>query len=103
MAGTHPLTGADLAAAVPGLTDLGQQVEIQDVESVSSANLTGTKLLEVVEAASKAVAAGAVGVVVTQGTDTLEETSFFVDQVWPHHQPFVLTGAMRNPTLAGPD
>jgi L-asparaginase len=103
MAGTRRLTGADLAAAVPGLTDLGRQVEIQDVESVSSANLTGTKMLEVVDAASKAVAAGAVGVVVTQGTDTLEETAFFVDQVWPHPQPFVLTGAMRNPTLAGPD
>jgi len=103
MAGGHRLTGEDLAAAVPGLSELGRPVEIQDIEAVPSANLTAAKMLEVVEAASKAVADGATGVVVTQGTDTLEETAFLVDQMWPHSQPFVLTGAMRNPTLAGPD
>jgi L-asparaginase len=103
MAGGHRLTGEDLTAAVPGLSDVGRPVEIQDIEAVPSANLTAAKLLDVVDAASKAVADGATGVVVTQGTDTLEETAFLVDQVWPHPQPFVFTGAMRNPTLAGPD
>jgi L-asparaginase len=103
MAGNHRLTGDDLTAAVPGLAEVGHPVEIQDVEKVPSANLTASKLLDVVDAASKAVADGATGVVVTQGTDNLEETAFLVDQVWPHPQPFVLTGAMRNPTLAGPD
>jgi L-asparaginase len=103
MAGSHRLTGDDLTAAVPGLADVGHAVEIQDVEKVPSANLTASKMLDVVDAASKAVADGATGVVVTQGTDNLEETAFLVDQVWPHPQPFVLTGAMRNPTLAGPD
>jgi L-asparaginase len=103
MAGAHRLTGEALAAAVPGLSELGRPVEIQDIEAVPSGNLTATRMLEVVDAASKAVAAGATGVVVTQGTDTLEETAFLVDLLWPHPQPFVLTGAMRNPTLAGPD
>lgn len=103
MAGNHRLTGDDLTAAVPGLAEVGHAVEIQDIEKVPSANLTAAKMLDVVDAASKAVADGATGVVVTQGTDNLEETAFLVDQVWPHPQPFVLTGAMRNPTLAGPD
>ncbi|MEV6271056.1 asparaginase [Kribbella sp. NPDC051936] len=103
MAGAHRLTGDDLTAAMPGLPDLGHPVEIQDIEKVPSANLTAAKILEVVDAASKAVAAGAVGVVVTQGTDTLEESAFLADLVWPHPQPLVFTGAMRNPTLAGPD
>lgn len=103
MAGAHRLRGADLTAAVPGLTGLGLPVEIQDVEAVPSANLTLAKVLDVVDAASKAISNGATGIVVTQGTDTLEETAFAVDQVWPHPNPFVLTGAMRNPTLAGPD
>ncbi|MEI8410954.1 MULTISPECIES: asparaginase [unclassified Kribbella] len=103
MAGNHRLTGDDLTAAVPGLAEVGHAVEIQDIEKVPSANLTAAKMLDVVDAASKVVADGATGVVVTQGTDNLEETAFLVDQVWPHPQPFVLTGAMRNPTLAGPD
>ncbi|MEU8225458.1 asparaginase [Kribbella sp. NPDC048915] len=103
MAGAHRLTGDDLTAAVPGLAELGHPVEIQDVEKIPSANLTAAQLLEVVDAASKAVAAGAAGVVVTQGTDTLEESAFLADLVWPHPQPLVFTGAMRNPTLAGPD
>jgi L-asparaginase len=103
MAGRTRLTGADLTAAVPGLADLPAPLEVQDIEAVPSANLTVAKLLDVVDAASKAISDGAVGIVVTQGTDTLEETAFLVDQVWPHSQPFVLTGAMRNPTLAGPD
>ncbi|GAB2612728.1 asparaginase [Kribbella endophytica] len=101
--GSNRLTGAELTAAVPGLADLGSVLEVQDVEAVPSGNLTLATMLDVVDAASKAVSAGASGVVVTQGTDTLEETAFMVDQVWPHPHPFVLTGAMRNPTLAGPD
>jgi L-asparaginase len=97
------LTGAELTAAVPGLAELGQPVEVQDIEAVPSANLTLAKVLDVVDAASKAISNGATGIVVVQGSDTLEETAFVVDQVWPHSHPFVLTGAMRNPTLAGPD
>lgn len=101
--GVARLTGEDLTAAVPGLAGLPVPLEIQDIEAVPSANLTLAKMLEVVDAASKAISNGATGIVVTQGSDTLEETAFLVDQVWPHSQPFVLTGAMRNPTMAGPD
>ena len=97
------LTGRDLTAAVPGLADLSEELDVQDVQAVPSASLTFTQVLDVVHEASRAVEAGATGVVLTQGTDTLEETAFLVDLVWPHRQPFVLTGAMRNPTLAGPD
>ncbi len=97
------LTGADLTAAVPGLDGLPEPLDVRDVDAVPSADLTFRQVLEVVAQASRAVDEGATGVVVTQGTDTLEETSYLVDLVWRRAAPFVLTGAMRNPTLAGPD
>ena len=97
------LTGRDLTAAVPGLADLGEEIEIHDVEAMPSSSLTFAQVLDVVDAASRAVADGARGVVVSQGTDSLEETAYLADLVWPHPEPFVVTGAMRNPTLAGAD
>lgn len=97
------LTGADLVAHVPGLAEAGAEVEVHDVQAVPSASLSFAQVLDVVDAAGRAVASGATGVVVTQGTDTLEETAYLVDLVWPHDEPFVVTGAMRNPTLAGAD
>ncbi|MCI4064912.1 asparaginase [Micromonospora sp. R77] len=95
------LTGAELAAAVPGLAEI--PIQVRDVEAVPSAALTYQQVLDLVEAAGAAVADGASGVVVTQGTDSLEETAYLADLVWSHAAPLVLTGAMRNPTLAGPD
>lgn len=91
------LTGRELTAALP------VEVEVHDVRAVPSSNLTFADLLEVLAAASAAVAAGAAGVVVTQGTDTLEEAAYLLDLLWTHPEPLVVTGAMRNPTLAGAD
>ncbi|MFJ8584663.1 asparaginase [Streptomyces sp. NPDC093595] len=97
------LTGAEIIAAVPGLDRLGPALDVRDVHAVPSGSLTFAQVLDVVDEASRAVEAGAVGVVVTQGTDTLEETAFLADLVWRHEAPFVLTGAMRQPAMAGAD
>jgi len=43
------------------------------------------------------------GAVIAQGTDTMEETSFFFHITISREQPIVITGAMRNPTLLGSD
>ncbi|RYF75120.1 MAG: asparaginase [Comamonadaceae bacterium] len=44
-----------------------------------------------------------VGVVITHGTDTLEETAYFLDQVLPPGKPLVLTCAMRPASSLAPD
>ena len=43
------------------------------------------------------------GVVVTQGTNTLETVSYFVDLCYDGATPVVFTGAMRNPSIVSPD
>jgi L-asparaginase/Glu-tRNA(Gln) amidotransferase subunit D len=95
------LTGDDLVSGVPGLGRY--DLDVRNPGNVPSAGLTFGDILDVVDAAMAAAADGADGIVLTQGTDTLEETAFLVDSVWTHDAPFVLTGAMRNPTLDGPD
>jgi L-asparaginase len=96
------LGGAELATSLDGLVE-AVSVDVHDVRAVPSADLTFADILDVVDAAADAVATGAAGVVLTQGTDTLEETAFLVDLVWRRDEPFVVTGAMRNPTLPGAD
>jgi L-asparaginase len=93
------LSGHDLVAGLGGLGD----VDVRDLRPVPSADLSFNDILDVVDAANEAVANGAGGIVLTQGTDTLEETAFLIDAVWAHDAPFIVTGAMRNPTLAGAD
>src|SRR5699024_10533911 len=43
------------------------------------------------------------GIVVTHGTDTLEETSYFLDLVISDNKPVVVTGSQRGPELDGTD
>ena len=97
------LSGQQLVAAVPGLAEAGVEVEVHDVRQVPSSSLTIEDIEELAELIRERVAAGAAGVVVTQGTDTLEETAFLLDLLYAGDAPLVITGAMRSPVLAGAD
>jgi L-asparaginase len=97
------LTGANLIAAVPGLPETGIDVSAKDFRRVPGAWLNFPDILSLSAELNKAVRDGAAGVVITQGTDTIEETSFLLDLVYSADAPVVVTGAMRNPTLAGAD
>jgi L-asparaginase len=91
---------AELVEAVPQLAELDVRLDARDFRQISSAGLSFQDIVELVDAAA---AAESDGIVVVQGTDTLEETAYLIDLLWPHETPVVLTGAMRNPSLAGPD
>jgi L-asparaginase len=112
LGGTISMAGADTGGVVPrlggaellsGIDALPVGVDVHDSSAVPSAALTFANVFGVVAAASRAVEDGALGVVLSQGTDTLEETAFLIDSIWPHAAPIVVTGAMRNPTLPGAD
>jgi L-asparaginase len=96
------LTGADLVGAVPELTQVAR-VDADSFRQLPGAHLTFDDLAALADRIDEAVAGGADGVVITQGTDTIEETAFLLDLLLDVDAPVVVTGAMRNPTLPGAD
>jgi L-asparaginase len=97
------LPATDLLAAIPGITDLPVEVEIHDVRCMPGGWLTFDDLLALAAEIDRAVNAGVHGVVVTQGTDTIEETAYALDLLYPGDAPVVVTGAMRAASAAGAD
>lgn len=96
------LTADDLVAAVPGLAQVAT-IEARSVRQSPSCDLTADDVREVRRAADDAIAAGARGVVVTQGTDTIEETAYLLDLLGEVEAPIVVTGAMRTASSPGAD
>jgi L-asparaginase len=89
----------DLVAAVPLLESVAE-IAAETVSRVGSHSLGFDQIHAL---AGKIRALKVDGVVVTQGTDTLEETSFLLDLLLELDVPVVVTAAMRNPSLTSPD
>src|SRR4051794_10950440 len=90
-AGVVPtLTGEMLVAAVPGLGELAK-IESRSFRQMPGAHLQFQDLEELAEAVRDAAAKGARGIVVTQGTDTIEETAFALDRLLEMDAPIVVT------------
>jgi L-asparaginase len=101
--GVSPRLGArELVDAVPQLQEVAE-LETVAFRQKASGDLTFGDLVALAGEIDKRIEAGVAGVVVTQGTDTIEESSFALDLLVRGPRPVVVTGAMRNPTLAGPD
>lgn len=90
----------DLVGAVPGLGDI-VELRLENICNVPSPSIGVDEVLQALTFARRSVATGAVGVVITHGTDTLEETAYLLDLLWDETAPIVLTGAMRSATAAG--
>jgi L-asparaginase len=76
---------------------------MQDVANKPGASLSLCDLFGPADAISAALGHGFAGAVVIQGTDTIEDTAYLLDLLAASGAPAVVTGAMRNPSLAGPD
>uniref|UniRef100_UPI003342169B asparaginase n=1 Tax=Castellaniella defragrans TaxID=75697 RepID=UPI003342169B len=84
-----------MLAAVPGAGALGD-IRCEQIFNVDSRQLTAARVLRLARRIDVLLRDPAVdGVVVTHGTDTLEETAFFLHLTVRHPKPVVLVGAMR--------
>jgi L-asparaginase len=86
--------GREVLAA--GAVPEGVRVEVVDLYTVNSSRLTTAHQLGLLNAVHEQLAdPGVDGIVVTHGTDTLEESAFFVDLFHADRRPVVFTGAQR--------
>jgi L-asparaginase len=97
------LSGREIVESVPGLADL-MDIEIIDFGRYPGPHMTPPLMMDLSVQLSATLARGEIdGAVVTHGTDTLEETAFFLDLTLDTDKPVVLTGAMRNSSELGWD
>ncbi len=97
------LGGAALLETVPGLTAIADIVPI-DAGLTPASHFQFDKLFAVHRSIQEALADASIdGAVVVQGTDAIEETSFFFDLLHHGPKPIVVTGAMRAASQPGYD
>jgi L-asparaginase len=86
------VSAEDLVRGVPGLGP----VEVDEVARVNGWNVTPATMLDVAARVAAALERSTPGVVVTHGTDTVEETAFLCDVTVASDKPVVFAAAMRS-------
>ena len=100
--GASPTTrGEELIASVPGL-DTYADVTVDEIARISSFDMDWETIVRIGDAAL-AAADEVDGVVVTHGTDTMEESAYATDLTFDGDVPVVFTGAQRRPDETSPD
>jgi len=102
--GAETLPGGDLVAAVPELLDHAS-VSVEEVARIGSSRMTpdvwlrlSARINELFEADDELR-----GVVVTHGTDTMEETGYYLNLTVLDERPVVMVGSMRGATAVSAD
>jgi L-asparaginase len=101
--GAVPTQSAQDLVSALRLVDPQVDLAVTTLLSKPGASLRFDELLTVLVWAEAEVGEGAAGVVIVQGTDTLEESAYLLDLLWPRPEPCVLTGAMRTPDQQSAD
>lgn len=97
------LSVQSLIDAVPQLTEIAA-VSSEQLANIDSCNITSDLWFKLAARCNELMADESVdGIVITHGTDTLEETAYFLNLTVKGSKPLVLTGAMRPATAISAD
>jgi L-asparaginase len=101
---TSGAVGIDtMIAAVPGIKDLAD-IKGEQISSVGSQDMTFAILLTLAKRINTLLAQSKIdGIVVTHGTDTMEESAYFLNLVVKSDKPVVLVGSMRPSSAVSAD
>jgi L-asparaginase len=96
------LTAEELVNSIPDLKNV-VRADWEQFSNVASAQLTLDQWLKLAKRINAAFdhEPDLAGLVVTSGTDTLEELAYFLDLTVHHDRPVVVVGSMRNPSTLG--
>lgn len=91
---TGRFSAKDLLTALPELSNLAN-ITLEDVDKVSSTAISLSHWLLLKQRIEESFASGCDGVVITHGTNTLEETAYFLHLTVKSKKPIVLVGSQR--------
>lgn len=98
------LTGEELVASLPGVEEVAR-ISVEQYLNVASSAITLDDWMEMrrrIDALFREKPEPG-GIVITHGTDTMEETAYFLALTLAHCRPVVVTGAMRPASALGAD
>ena len=96
-------SGEELIEAIPGLNEVAD-VRVEELFRIGGYLMAPEDMLKVARRVRELDADPDVaGIVVTHGTDTMEETAYMVDLLYPGDKPIVFTGAQRNAAVSDTD
>lgn len=98
------LSVANVIQKMPELKQLHEDIHVVDLFRVNSEDMTDDLWLTLAKCVNDLLAKNDVkGIVITHGTDTMEETAYFLNLVVKSEKPVVLVGAMRPATSLSAD
>lgn len=92
----------DLIKAVPTMTNFAE-LSGEQVANIGSQTMNHEVWLKLAKRVNEVLAGDTDGVVITHGTDTMEETAYFLSLVVNSDKPVILVGSMRPATAIGAD
>jgi len=91
-----------MIAAVPGIKDMAN-IKGEQISNVGSQDMSFEIMLKLAKRINELMKTDVDGFVVTHGTDTMEETAFFLNLVVKGDKPVVMVGSMRPSTAVSAD